>query len=62
VTIPHCDDEWTEYPSNYYEAGWHAITVERTEPNVLGTLYVITTTGERTYSLLDRPPVKFGFG
>jgi hypothetical protein len=47
-------------PSDYL-GGWHAIQVDLTEPQVLGTLYVVTDAGEERWTLLDRQPIRFGF-
>jgi hypothetical protein len=59
MTAPDCGDEWDTYSD--YEGGWHAIHVEVTAPNAIGTLYVVTDHGEQPYTLLDRPPITFGF-
>jgi hypothetical protein len=56
--LPYGDlyDERSEYLD-----GWHAIQVHETDPEVLGTLFVVEGGSESQWTLLDRPQVPFGF-
>lgn len=48
-------------PSDYLD-GWHAIQVEVTDPEPVGTLWVVANGRQEQWTLLDREPIRFGFG